>query len=139
MRHVIASAIALTALSSTAAHAGNADADTCTALSPQAEAVQFGSRSGSRYLLIRDGDAHFRIDLFRTVDIAPMASPLRLVSGGHAGSVCTHGKTVVKAANGRVYWASQARAIDAERYAKLTRNLAKVDQKEWQASLRIDD
>lgn len=139
MRHAIASAIALIALSSTAAHARNAHDEACATLSPQAEAVEFRMQSSNRYLLIRDGDAHYRLDLFRTDSVAPMAAPIRVVSSGQARTLCTRERTVVKAADGRVFWVYRASAIDAEQYAKLTRGLAKTDSSAWQASLSIGD
>lgn len=134
MRHAIASAIAIIAFSSTAA-AKDAHAETCATLSPDAQAVQLGTLSSNRYLLIRDGDAHYRLDLFRTDHAAPIASPIRLVSNGQARTFCMGDRTVVKGADGRMFWVSNARRIDAERYAKLTRNLAPSKRHEWQASL----
>ena len=83
MRHSIASAIALIALSPIAAAEPPRD-DACTVLSPQAQAVQLGSRASSRYLLIEDGDTHYRLDLFRNASYAPLATPIRLVSNGQA-------------------------------------------------------
>ncbi len=139
MRYIIASAIALIALSSTAADAKDAHTENCTTLSPQARAVELGARASGRSLLIQDGDAHYRIDLFRTASSAPMTAPIKLVSNGQARTVCMRERTVVKDADGRMFWASRASAIDAEKYAKLTRNLAKPDQAGWQASIDIGD
>ena len=138
MRHSIASAIALIALSPIAAAEPPRD-DACTVLSPQAQAVQLGSRASSRYLLIEDGDTHYRLDLFRNASYAPRATPIRLVSNGQARTVCMHGRTMVKDADGKMFWVSRASAIDAGKFAQLTRKLAKSDHSGWQAYLGIRD
>lgn len=100
-----------------ASHAGN-DLTSCVTLSPQAEAIQIGTNTGKRMLLISDGESRYRIDLVPTDDTAPAASPIRISSRQLPRTLCPNERNVVKAADGRVFHVRRVSTIPAGEFQR---------------------
>lgn len=120
--HAKTIAIAIAALAPFAASAQDA-ATACATLSPQAEVLQFATKTGPKYLLVRDGDARYRVDLFQPSEGTALTSPARITAQGLPRTLCAHGKTVVKSADGRLFWAMRVAPIDTDRYERIARTL----------------
>ena len=56
----------------------------CVNLSPTHEGVRFGSKS----LLVKDGDAHYRVDLGRSCSAMTLATSVTIETDGQANRLC---------------------------------------------------
>lgn len=93
----------------------------CITLSEHAEVTHVSFLSGPGYLLVRDGDARYRVDLFRRDDGAFMGSSVQVTSGGMPRTLCAGKRTVIKSDDGRVFWASRVKPMAAEEFDSRTR------------------
>lgn len=93
----------------------------CTTLSEHAEATHVRFMSGPGYLLIRDGEARYRVDLFRRDDGAFAGPWVRINSNGMPRTLCTDKRTTIKSDDGRVFWASRVKPMAAEEFDRRVR------------------
>ncbi|MFT3754713.1 MAG: hypothetical protein QM769_01990 [Pseudoxanthomonas sp.] len=86
----------------------------CVTLSPTHE----GARFGSQYLLLRDGDAYYRVEFRNDYCDALNSGLVNVVTGKEHGKLCASGSKVTsKSGSCRVVAVS---LIDAGKYARLS-------------------
>lgn len=134
MKSSYAKTIALVvALAPFAASAQDAPSD-CVTLSSQTEVIQFATKSGPKYLLVRDGDARYRVDLFQPSEGASLTSPARISSQGLPHTLCPNSKNVVRSADGRVFWTKRIEPIGSDSYERIARRLVPETTRAAQAA-----
>lgn len=87
----------------------------CVTLSDNHEGVRYGSR----YLLVKDGDAHYRVDFGKSCSALTLASGVAIKANGQPNQLCATGtKIASKRATCR---ARAVEAIDAEAFDRYKR------------------
>lgn len=78
-----------------------------------------GTRSGSQYLLLKDGDAHYRVGFGGSRDALMRSSIVQVATGGEKNRLCAKGSTVTSRS---AYCAVRSvDRIDAEDYERVAR------------------
>ena len=78
-----------------------------------------GMRHGSQFLLVKDGDAHYRVGFGKTCSALTLASKVTITTEGTANRLCATGTTV---ASKRARCAVRTvEAIDAETFDRYDR------------------
>lgn len=78
------------------------------------------NRYGNQFVLVADGDAHYRLNVDNACDGLAMATRFQLSSGGQVGRICPEG-TSVKTNDDRCKITSVER-IDAKTYSRYVRS-----------------
>lgn len=91
----------------------------CTTLSPQHEAVRFGSQ----YLIVGDGDARYRLEFSESSCFALQSASIVISTDDQAGRLCGS-RTIVKSKSGRcdVRRVDLIEDSDYQRYKRIARN-----------------
>lgn len=90
--------------------------DSCVSLSDQHRT----SRFGTQYLLVKDGDEHFKVSFAgNQCGMLAVTPKFRIKTGGEANRLCSSGSTVsARTGSCKV---NKVEAIDAEEFARLRR------------------
>ena len=102
----------LLALCAPAAIAAPVPVEGCVDLSANHEGVRYGAK----YLLVKDGDAHYRLDFGRSCSAITAAGSITIRAEGEANRICASGTEVD---TGRATCnVRKVEAIDAETFAR---------------------
>ena len=78
-----------------------------------------GTRGGSEYLLLKDGDAHYRVGFGGSCDALARSSVVQVATGDHKNQLCAKGSKVTSRSG---YCAVRSvEKIDAEDYERAAR------------------
>ena len=112
MKKTLPFALLSLALCAPAAIAAPVPVEGCVDLSSSHE----GMRYGSKYVLIKDGDAHYRLDFGRACSAITASGSITIEAEGEANRICASG-TKVDTGRGDCN-VRKVEAIDAETFAR---------------------